>query len=87
MGVNRRLVKSRAQPKTTQNKPKRPPTLTRAVEHVDPVVGVFAGVAVDDVHQDHHAQAVGLVNQGLWGGFIGWGVNLGGWGLRGGFVP
>ena len=49
--------------------PSPPPThtrrLTRAGEHVDAVVGVLGRVAVHDVHQHHHAQAVRLVDHRL----------------------
>jgi hypothetical protein len=36
-----------------------------AVKHVDAVVGIFAGVAVHDVHQHQQAQPVGFVNHRL----------------------
>ena len=36
-----------------------------SVKHVDPIVGVLAGVAVHDVHQHDHAQPVGLVDHRL----------------------
>ena len=37
----------------------------RAVPHVDPVVRVLGRVRVDDVHQDHEAEAVRLVDHRL----------------------
>mmetsp|Transcript_3077 Transcript_3077/g.5032 ORF Transcript_3077/g.5032 Transcript_3077/m.5032 type:complete len:310 (-) Transcript_3077:775-1704(-) len=36
-----------------------------SIKHADPVVGVFAGVAVHDVHQDHQTQAMRFVDQSL----------------------
>ena len=36
-----------------------------SVKHVDPIVGVLAGVTVHDVHQHDHAQPVGLVDHRL----------------------
>jgi pyruvate/2-oxoglutarate dehydrogenase complex dihydrolipoamide acyltransferase (E2) component len=53
-------------PHTTPPSPNPPPPpRTRAVEHVDAVVGVLRRVAVHNVHQHHHAQAVRLVDERL----------------------
>mmetsp|Transcript_10693 Transcript_10693/g.29307 ORF Transcript_10693/g.29307 Transcript_10693/m.29307 type:complete len:435 (+) Transcript_10693:1707-3011(+) len=36
-----------------------------AVEHVDAIHGILGGMAVDNVHEHHHAEPVGFINEGL----------------------